>query len=87
MPRNYGGRGLLLVEIIYKETKLKSLAKIVTSRDPRIRLVREFENELYNKGRCSIFKDAITFANDLEVTVDYGPDSFCLKYKDARDKT
>ena len=21
------------------------------------------------------------------MTVDYGPDSFCLKYKDARDKT
>ena len=50
-------------------------------------MVREFENEQYNKGRCSIFKDAIKFANDLEVTADYGPDSFCLKYKDARDKT
>ena len=87
LPRNYGGRGLLSVEIIYKETKLKSLAKIITSRDPRIRLVREFVNEQYNKGRCSIFKDAIKFANDLGVTVDYGPDSFCLKYKDARDKT
>ena len=52
-----------------------------------MRSVREFENEQYNKGRCSIFKDAIKFANDLGVTVDYGPDSFCLKYKDARDKT
>ena len=83
----YRGLGLFSVEIICKETKLKSLAKIITSRDPRIRLVREFENEQYNKGRCSIFKDAIKFANDLGVTVDYGPDSFCLKYKDARDKT
>ena len=87
LPRNYRGRGLLSVEIIYKETKLKSLAKIITSRDPRILLVREFENEQYNKDRCSIFKDAIKFANDLGVTVGYGPDSFCLKYKDARDKT
>ena len=69
LPRNYGGRGLLSVEIMYKETKLKSLAKIVTSRDPRIRLVREFENEQYNKGICSIFKDAIKFANDMGVTV------------------
>ena len=72
---------------MYKETKLKSLVKIVTRRDPRIRLVRDFENEQYKKGRCSIFKDAIKFANDLRVTADYGPDSFCLKYKDARDKT
>ena len=87
LPRNYGGCGLISVEVIYKKTKLKSLAKIVTSRDPRIQLVREFENEQYNKGRCSIFKDAIKFANDLGMTVDYGPDSFCLKYKDARDKT
>ena len=71
LPRNYGGCGLLSVEIIYKETKLKSLAKIITSRDPRIRLVQEFENEQYNKGRCSIFKDAIKSANNLGVTVDY----------------
>ena len=47
LPRKYGSRGLLSVEIVYKETKLKSLAKILTSRDPRIRLVREFENEQY----------------------------------------
>ena len=87
LPRNYGGRGLLSVEIIYKETKLKSLAKIVTSRDLRIRLVREFESEQYNKGRCSSFKDVIKLASDLGVPVDYGPYSFCLKYKDARDKT
>ena len=25
--------------------------------------------------------------NDLGVTVDYGPDSFCLKFKDAENKT
>ena len=87
LPRNYGDRGLLSVKIIYKETKLKSLAKIVTSGDPRIRLVREFKNEQYNKGRCSIFKGTIKFANDMGMTVDYGPDAFCLKYKDARDKT
>ena len=29
LTRNYGGRGLLSVEIIYKETKLKSLAKLL----------------------------------------------------------
>ena len=34
LPRNYRGHGLLSVEIIYKETKLKSLAKIISSRDP-----------------------------------------------------
>ena len=34
-----------------------------------------------------IFKDAVKLANDLRVAVDYGPDSFCLKYKDARNKT
>ena len=87
LPRKYGGLSLLSVEIVYEETKLKSLAKIVTSRDPRIRLVRGFENEQYNKGRCSIFKDAVEFANDLRVTVDYGPYSFCLKYKDAGNDT
>ena len=87
MPRKYGGRGLLSVEIIYKETKLKNLAKIVTRRDLRIRIVREFENKQYNKGRYLIFKDVVKSANDLGVTVDYGPDSFCLKYKDAGNKT
>ena len=45
LPRKYGGRGLLSIEIVFKETRLKSLAKIVTSRDPRIGLGREFENE------------------------------------------
>ena len=38
-PRKYEGRGSLSVDSIYKETKLKSLAKIVTSRDPRVQLV------------------------------------------------
>ena len=52
--------------------------------DPRIRLVREFESEQYNKGKCSIFKDAVKFANDLR---DYGPDSFSLKCKDAENNT
>ena len=87
LPRKCGGRGLLSVEIVYKDTKLKSLAKIVISRDSRIRLVREFENEQYNKGGCSIFKDAVKFANDLEVTIHYGPDLFCLKYKDVGNKS
>ena len=63
LPRKYGGSGLLSVEIICKEAKLKSLAKIVISRDPLIRLARQFENEQYNKGRCSIFEDAVKFAN------------------------
>ena len=56
LPRKYGGRGLLSVEIIYKETTLKSLAKIVASRDPRIRLVREFDNEQYNKADIRFLK-------------------------------
>ena len=41
---------LLYGFLLYKKTRLKSLAKIVTSRDDRIRLVREFENEQYNKS-------------------------------------
>ena len=39
------------------------------------------------KADARFFKDAVKFANGLGVTVDYGSDSFCLKYKDAGNKT
>jgi len=45
------------VEMTYKVTKIKTANYINRSKDPKIQLVRQFEERKINKGLKSVLKD------------------------------
>lgn len=43
LPRAVGGRGMKSVETVYKMTKIKTAFKIHGSRDPTVKLVKNWD--------------------------------------------
>lgn len=66
-----GGSGLLELEKLYKTTKIKTAHYITTNKDPRIQLVRSFQDFKQTKGLRSIIKDAITYAEQLGLNIEF----------------
>ena len=82
LPRSKGGRGLKCFETTYKKTKVVAATNLLTRNDPRIELVREFERNQMEKGRSSLFTDAIRYASeDFSVSLIPSSDNFILEYE------
>ena len=45
LPRDKGGRGLCLVQMEYKATKIKSAVRLYGNEDTAIQMVRQFEEQ------------------------------------------
>ena len=71
LPTKEGGRGLKEVEMKYKVTKIKTANYIIHSQDPRIQLVKRFEERKATKGLKSVLKDAKKYAEELDVAFTY----------------
>ena len=71
LPTKEGGRGLKEVEMTYKVTKIKTANYIIHSQDPRIQLVKRFEERKATKGLKSVLKDAKKYAEELDVAFTY----------------
>ena len=82
LPRNKGGRGIKNMEITYKQLKVKSALKLVTETEPRIRIVRIYQENRIRKGRSSLLKDAKQYVKeDFDSELITLEDTFEFKYK------
>ena len=68
LPREKGGRGLRSVEHEYKITKIKSLLKLYQNPDQIVEAVREFEEHAMASGHQSLVKEAVKYAEELNIT-------------------
>ena len=69
LPREKGGRGLRSVEHEYKITKIKSLLKLYQNSDQTVEAVREFEEHAMASGHQSLVKEAVKYAEELNITL------------------
>ena len=69
LPKTLGGRGLRCFERTYKETKIKAAVKLLETKDERIKLVRKFNLVCMKSKHSSIFKDAISYAGEMNLTL------------------
>ena len=61
------GRGLRLVEMEYKATRVKGAVRLFCNQDHAIQMMREFEERAEEMGRRSTVKEAFKFAEELGV--------------------
>ena len=67
--REQGGRGLRSVEYEHKITKIKSLLKLYQNSDQTVEAVREFEEHAMASGHQSLVKEAVKYAQELNITL------------------
>ena len=71
LPREKGGRGLRSVEHEYKNTKIKSLLKLSQNSDQAVEAVREFEEHAMASGYKLLVKEAVKYAEELNITLQF----------------
>ena len=78
LSRKCGGRGMKSIEREYKNTTIKTAAKLFSYPDPAMAAVRSFEAKAVQSGRYSSIKDAQTYARELglQLKLDF-PDPVC----------
>lgn len=67
LPRKSGGRGLKSVEHEYKLIKIKAAVKLYANTDETMTTVRDFEKKAERVGSQSLTKDAIKYAEELNM--------------------
>ena len=58
-----------MVEHEYKITKIKSLLKLYQNSDQTVEAVREFEEHAMASGHQSLVKEAVKYAEELNITL------------------
>ena len=71
LPTYQRGQGLTEIETTYKITKSRYPITRMRSEDPRLQLVRRFEEIKIAKGLKSVLKDAANYAKDLRITIKF----------------
>ena len=66
-----GGKGLVELETLYKNTKIKIANYINNSKDQHIKLVKSFQLKKEQSHLRSIFKDAKKYAEELNIECDF----------------
>ena len=70
-----------------RQQKVKSAMKILTSKDPRVKLVAEFHKQCAYKKRASIITDAIKYASELLLKFTAKDGSFEVTYTDSNEQS
>ena len=82
LPRSKGGRGLKQFEMTYKTLRIKSAIKIVTENEPRMKIVKAFDDVQRKTSRSSILKDTVQFAKyDFDAKLEVQGTEFTFEYK------
>jgi hypothetical protein len=82
LPRNKGGRGLKQFERTYKILRIKSALNVITEDEPRMTMVRRFDEIQRQKNRSSLIKDAIKFAQeDFDAQLEVQDNTFTFSFK------
>ena len=55
LPRSKGGRGLISIERLYKESKIKTAVKVAQDPDKRMQIVKQFHIKVMNTTSYSLF--------------------------------
>ena len=83
--RSIGRRGLKQIASVFKETKIKTTLRLVTSADLKLQAVAKFQQVKEGKGRRSILKDARKYAIDLGLVLELGDEpTLSLKTPEGR---
>ena len=56
LPRSMGGRGLKQFEMTYKITKIKSAVKVITDKEPKMKLVQRCDMARKQKKRSFFYQ-------------------------------
>ena len=72
------------IETIYKITKIKVSNYLMRIEDPRLQLVRRFEEMKSAKGLKSVLKDATNYAKGLGITIAFDKTKTVLTNKDQK---
>ena len=67
LPRKVGGRGLKSVENEYQLNKIKTAVNLCQNQDLAMKVIREFEERAAETGHHSLLKDAIKYAEELDL--------------------
>ena len=65
LPPQRGGRGFQEITQLYKTTKIKTAHHITTSKDPRLDIVRQFQDHKESKNFRSVLKDAKKYMREI----------------------
>ena len=84
LPTYQRGQGLTEIETIYKITKIKVSNYLMRSEDPRLQLVRRFEEMKSAKGLRSVLKDATNYAKGLGITIAFDKTKTVLTNEDQK---
>ena len=84
LPTYQRGQGLIEIETIYKITKMKVSNYLMRSEDPRLQLVRRFEEMKVAKGLKSVLKDAANYAKGLGITITFDKAKTVLTNEDQK---
>ena len=84
LPTYQRGQGLTEIETTYKITKIKVSKYLMRSEDPRLQLVRRFEEMEIAKGLKSVLKDAVNYVKDLGITITFDKTKTVLTNEDQK---
>ena len=82
LPRSKGGHGLRSLEYTYKEIKIKAAAKLMNDVDKRMRVVAQFHQQRATTTSYSILKDALKYAAEYNLNLDFSTRKCILRYTD-----
>ena len=71
LPTYQRGQGLIEIETINNSTKIMVSNYLMKSEDPRLQLVRRFEEMKVAKGLKSVLKDTANYAKGLGITITF----------------
>ena len=74
LPPERGGRGFQEITQLYKTTKIKAAHHITTSKDPRLGIVRQFQDHKESKNFRSVLKDAKIYDRDMNLEMEFSSD-------------
>ena len=74
LPPERGRRGFQEITQLYKTTKIKTAHHVTTSKDPRLDIVRQFQDHEESKNFRSVLKDAKIYARDMNLETEFSSD-------------
>ena len=73
-PPERGRRDFQEITQLYKTTQIKTSHHITTSQDPRLDIVRQFQDHKEGKNFRSVLKDAKIYARDMNIELEFSSD-------------
>ena len=71
LPRHKGGRRLRSIEIMDKEVKIKSAAKVKLDLDPRMKIVNNFHHMYLSTNSYTLFTEVTKYCSEKQLIMQY----------------